>query len=330
MLRRILYLLRKDLAYTRAENIIIYAVIAPILLAAAFRILLPSFEEMEVTFAVDASVPAGVVEGLEEYGRVQRYPGLDRLRQRVLEFDDVAGIHYDGEGYRVLLEGNEVSYVKGLPGIILDRLAQGQPLVSVERVNLNTATSLLREYGTAGFIFFAIVVGGMATGLSVVDDREARTMRALAVSPLATWEYLIAKALLGGLLALVLSLVTAAIIAGPGVLTPSLLGAVLSSLGLALLFGMVIGLISSNQLTAVATLKVLGFVASLGPAGAIFLPARLQWLMFPFPSYWCFVSFQRLLVHQQSAVVSNLLTILGSLVLLGLLVPGMRRVFRLG
>jgi len=330
MSRRILYLFMKDLAYARAENIIMYAVLAPILLAVAFRILLPSFEQMEVTFAVDSSLPAEVVEGLEEYGKVQRYPSLDHLRQRVLEFDDVAGIHYDGERYQVLLEGNEVSYVKELPGIILDRLEQDQPLVNVKRVNLNTATSLLREYGTAGFIFFAIVVGGMATGLSVVDDREARTMRALAVSPLATGEYLIAKALLGGLLALGLSLVTAAIISGPGVLTPSLLAAILSSLVFVLLFGMLIGLISSNQLTAVATLKVLGFVASLGAVGAMFLPARFQWLMYPLPSYWSFVSFQRLLVLEQPAAVSNLLTIVGSTVILGLLVPTMRRVFRLG
>jgi len=58
---------------------------------------------------------------------------------------NVAGIYYSGGEYVVLLEGNEESYVRELPGVILDSILQGEDLVELSTVNLGRERFPVRE-----------------------------------------------------------------------------------------------------------------------------------------------------------------------------------------
>ncbi|MDH7577427.1 MAG: hypothetical protein QHH75_06255 [Bacillota bacterium] len=107
MFRRIGNLLAKDLLYSRRESILVYSITGMLLLAVGMLFFLPSLEQMDILFVVDDSVPPEVARQLEAYGQVEYYANLHRLRERVLEFDDVPGIYYAGGEYVVLLEGNE-------------------------------------------------------------------------------------------------------------------------------------------------------------------------------------------------------------------------------
>ncbi len=330
MLRRIVNVVARDLRYAQRENILIYVIAFPLLIAVLLNLFLPSLEDMEMTFALDSTVPKGIAEEFKTYGRVEYHDGLDRLTERVLEFDDVPGIYVDEQGYHVLLEGNEASFVRELPGAILDQLLYGQELVTVKMESHGVGSSLTREFAVILTILGSMITGGLVIAFSIVEDRASRSLRALAVSPLNTLEYLLAKSALGSLVALVLSLASAFVLVGTAINYVRLTAASLSSLGITLLFGLLIGLVAHNQLTAIAATKILILPFMGVPVALIFIPQGIKSMFYPFPMYWSFESLYRVVVSTDLPIAAtNVLCIGLSVALILPLIPGLRRAFRL-
>lgn len=298
MFSRIRNLLAKDLLYSTRESILVYSLAAVLVMAVGALFFLPSLEQMDVTLAVDESVPPEVARQLEAYGRVEHYAGYDRLRERVLAFDDVPGIYYSGGEYVVLLEGNEESYVRELPGVILDRVLLGEDVVELSTVSLGRERSPVRKYTAMFFLMSMFLIGGMFIGLSIIDDRQSGTIRALAVAPLNVLEYMIAKSALGLVVVVASTLAVATILLGPAAVNyPLLLIWVVSSLGVAILTGFLIGLISNNMITAIAMVKVMTLFITGVTMAALFLPDRLKWLLYVFPNYWSVEGFNRMFIR---------------------------------
>ncbi len=331
MFRRIANLLLKDLIYSRRENILVYSLVGMLALAVGMLFFLPSLEQMDMRFAVDESVPPAVARQLKAYGRVEYYEGYDRLRERVLEFDDVAGIYCSGGEYVVLSEGNEESYVRELPGVILDRIVQGEDPVELSTVSLGRERSPVREYTAIFFLLSMFLVGGLFIGLSIVDDGQSGAIRALAVTPINVVEYMISKSILGLFVVIALTLSVATILLGPAAINyPLLLISVAASLGVAIFIGFLIGLISNNMVTAIAIIKVIGLPISGVPVAALFLPDRLKWLLYLFPNYWTFEAFYRLFIRTDLSLAPvNLVAALFSLGLVVVFVSLFGRKLRL-
>jgi ABC-2 type transport system permease protein len=331
MFKRIGNLLAKDLINSRRESILVYSMAATLVLAVGALFFLPSLEHMDMRIAVDESVPAEVARQLEAYGRVEHYAGYDRLRDRVLAFDDVPGIYYSGGEYVVLLEGNEESYVRELPGVILNRILGKEDVVDLSTVSLGREKSPVREYTAMFFLISIFLIGGMFIGLSIINDRQSRTIRALAVTPISVLEYMIGKSILALLVVLALTPTVAAILLGPAAVDfPLLLISVAASLGVAILIGFLIGLVSNNMVTAIAMIKVVSLLITGVTVAALFLPERLKWLLYPFPNYWTFEAFHRLLIRPELPLAPvNTVAALYSLGLLFVLVSRFGRKLRL-
>lgn len=331
-MQRIASLLRKDVRYASQENILTYMFVVPIVFAILLRVFLPAVEGMEMTYAVDRSVPTSTISALEEYGRVQVFESYDKLEERVLRFDDVAGITYRDGTYRLVLEGNEDPQVRALAGVIIDNIAHGRELVDIEVSPIGTAKSLAKEFGAAIIALIAVFIGGLAAGMSIVDDRESRTLRALAVSPMTTIEYLLTKAAFAAIVVFVTVPIAASIVVSPmNVDFPRLLATALSLLGMSLLFGFLVARFSSDQFTAIVAVKSLMMPFMGLPLLSFIIPTRLKWLLYPFPNYWAFESLMRLMINKNAGIlIPNLLAAGISLVALALLLPGMSKSFRLG
>lgn len=331
MLARVLSIVRKDLAYTRKEHILLYMLFFPLVLAVIMRMFLPSVEQLDMTFAVDQSVPAAIAEQLETYARVERFADRNQLAERVQRFDDVPGIYYADGHYFVLLEGNEGSAIQDLPGAILDSLNASRQLALVERESLGRV-SLFRQFVAIILVISCGAIGGLAIGLSVVNDRETRTMRAYGVSPVSSIEYIAGKSAVALLLVLVLSLAVAAIVMGGTAIDYGRLTlAVLASLGINIAVGLALGLLANNQITAIAVVKVLFIVTQGVPVAALLLPKRFLAVLYPFPNYWAFESFRRVILEPSlSTMLTNSITLLSSVLLISLMVPVVRNKFRLG
>ena len=125
--------------------------------------------------------------------RIEVLADHEALISRVLELDDVPGIYMEQGSYKVLLEGNEASYMQELPASIIEYLTTGADAVSVEYRSLGASTSQVKEISAVLLIFMSVIIGGLTAGLNIVNERETKTMRALAVSPLDVTEYMVGK-----------------------------------------------------------------------------------------------------------------------------------------
>lgn len=332
MVKRVLGLLSRDWTHTRREKILVYMLIVPIVIAVLLRLFLPAAEQAGFTFAVDSSVPDEMVGRLREFGRVEAYGARDALKERVTRLDDVPGIYFENGQYTVLLEGNEGSYVAELSGALVDYIAQGEDLLSISYQTHAARTSQTHQVVATFVAYFCVLIGAIAIGFNLVSEQEAKTIKALAVSPINTIEYIIGKSILALAVSLPLAFACSFVLVGPaGVSYLRLLIAVLSILGLAVVYGFLIGLVAQNQLAAIAAMKSGNLVMVGIPLVAQFLSNKYKWLLYPFPNYWGFESLRRVFVDTGlSRASANALALITTFALLLVLAPRIRKRFQLG
>lgn len=327
---RVKTLVSKDILYAARDNILVYSWAFPLVFALLFSLFLPMLEKMELVFAIDSSVPAAMAERLQPYGRVLRLDSVEQVKERVERFDDVPGIYLDGDKYVVLLEGNEQESVRQLPGAIIEYLLGTGPEPDIATVTMGRTSSLAREYGAILLSLTCITIGGLAIGLSIVEDRETRTIRALSVTPVRTGAYLAGKSAFGLTSSFVLAMASLAIILGGGANYLAVAPAIAISLLWGLTTGFVMGYICPNQLAAIALLKFIAMGLLGIPVAAIVMPEQFRWVLYPFPNYWSFEAMRRALLEPGlSTLVPNLLAAALGLACLSLVLPPVSRKFRM-
>lgn len=292
MFRRIAVFVQKDLIKALRDNIIVYVLLSPLLLAVVTALFIPSLQGMTLTFALDAGAEAKVIEGFRAYGKVELYPGRRAVVERVERPDEVAGVVREGDQYAVVVEGNEAGDVGRLTGAVLDRILTERPLAASERVSLGKTSPLVKETAASLLVLSTVLIAGVMIGFAIIDEKETGVMRALAVSPLRMFEFVFSHAVIALLVAEILGVISSVIVFGAGVDYAGLIAGVLFSVGLSLLFGFLVGGLADNQLAGIAVLKVAMLVFTAIPLGSLFVPAASQWPFYPFPNYWALQVFQ--------------------------------------
>jgi ABC-2 type transport system permease protein len=70
MFKRIINLMRQDWTNAVRDNILLYMMIAPLLLALGARFFLPSLNQNQYTFAVQSSLNSELVHRLDQIGKI--------------------------------------------------------------------------------------------------------------------------------------------------------------------------------------------------------------------------------------------------------------------
>ena len=135
-------------------------------------------------------------------------------------------------------------------------------------------------------VIMSVIMGGtMVPAASLVDEKQKRTLRALAITPTSLADVFISKALMGAILGLfvgvVILILNQAFGAQPVLL---LLVLTLGSL-LAAAFGVVFGALVKDITTLFALLKGIG-IFLYAPAFIYMFPALPQWIGRIFPTYY--------------------------------------------
>ncbi len=290
---RVFSLMRQDLTNALRDNIVVYIIIAPLLLAFAIKLLIPAAESSRLVFAVDRNVGQNVIEKMREYGNVELYDRAG-VTSRVERLDTAAGVLSDGGRLYLLFEGNEPRPLIEAYQIILEDINRGEALADYHDVNLGGGRSIVFDLITLGIIMTTVFLTGVMSGFNIVDERDTRAVQALAVSPIRVGEYVAARGLLATVLAAIVAVAASRIMVGPSVDTLWLLALVALSAPLTALVGLLTGLLSHNQITAVAVLKVAMPVYLAIPLGAVFVPQKLQCLFYVLPNYWQFEALKTL------------------------------------
>jgi fluoroquinolone transport system permease protein len=126
---------------------------------------------------------------------------------------------------------------------------------------------------------------GMVIGFLLLDERDARTLPALRVTPLSPQEYLAYRAslpLVDGTLATVVGYPLVGV--SPVALSTPMAIACVASFSAPLLV-LVLGAAAPNKVAGLALVKVLNGI-NLMPIAAFFVPLPLQLLAGVLPTYW--------------------------------------------
>ncbi|MDW7675249.1 MAG: ABC transporter permease [Bacillota bacterium] len=307
MNKRVKQMLVKDIQAARKDNIINYMVLIPLVLAVLMRLLLPMMESMELNFAVSQEVDHIMVTQLAEYGQVTVYDTREEVIDRVLRMDDVPGIVVGATGYEVILEGNEASAILELPGIIIDHVKHGEPITQLQRETLGVEKTITRYYAAVIMVFSVVMIGGVAVGMTIIEEKESKVMMAYSASPLRLTEYLMGKSLLAVFIILLLGMLTALIMMGTEVNMGMLLLALLASLPTGLVLGLAIGTFANDQMSAIALLKVLMVFFIWVPLGSMFISDKWHLFFYPFLNYWSMQSIISAMMDSGLNLWSNVL-----------------------
>lgn len=330
-LKAIYSLFRQDLTNALRDNIILYMIVAPILLAIGARVLLPSLEVSTLQFATETALSEEMLTDLRQLGDVELFDTPEAVQERVERSDDVFGIAVVDDEFVVVLEGNEPEG-ETTANLIMSTLLKDEATASIYHEQLDEAGSRLTEYAAVILAMIAVMMGGMSAGFIMVDEKESKAVRALAVSPLTMTQYTIARGFFAVMISTVVAMIGSAILMGTTINYAQLAIACLIASGVGLVLGYVVGGFANNQFEAMALIKVVSFLFLTVPILSIFIPENWQLLLAWLPNYWMFKMFENLFVGQIGPVgfwgVCALTLIVSALYLAGMF-PRLRSKMRL-
>ncbi|HAP43499.1 MAG: hypothetical protein A2087_10105 [Spirochaetes bacterium GWD1_61_31] len=303
-LKRVWYIFRKDLAVGPRSPLLVFMLVLPLVMTLAVQLIFTDFSGSDPRLAVYAAAPSELLVELERLPgiRLTRLDGEGRLLAAVEAHDFDAGLvlpagfdaqlragdkpplelYFSGESYavdRMVLAISAIDAIRTVEG--------SAPPVRVDLINLSVGAPVsLATRLIPVVVFYAFVIAGLFAPASLlVEEKERRTLVALLTTPAKMIEVVLAKGLLGMLLAFALAAMTLAmnrvVVADLGGLAVSML---ITSLFWAML-GVLIGLVAKNSEMLFGIVKGSGIVL-FGPVVFYLFPSWPQWIAKLFPTFW--------------------------------------------
>ena len=302
--RRVGILLGKDLKYGSRGFVFVLAIVAPLLISLVLNLVFGTFFSQTAKLGLTAQDDSRLAElvSASDSVDVRTYASTVDLKKAVAAGAVDMGL--------ALPEGFDESVSRG-SDIVLPAYVWGESLAKNRSILLATINSAVRhlagqevpvriETTTLGdtqgvpwndrllpfVLLYAVTIGGsMVPASLLVDEKQKHTLSALAITPATLPDILAAKALMGVILALVMSIVIMLLNQAFG-LQPGLLMLVLG-LGalLASLFGLMLGSLVKDINTLFAVIKAIGILLY-GPVFVYMFPQIPQWIGRFFPTYY--------------------------------------------
>jgi ABC-2 type transport system permease protein len=302
--RRVWQILRKDLELGPRSPVFLWTLVMPvvatILLQLVFgglfapqpRLAIVDFGSSEVTAAYQR------MEGIE----VTLLESEERLMAEVEANDYDAGLilsaGFDDDvrqgrmpALQFFLSGESLAsdrIILALTTIDLVRALDGAaPPVEVEVVQVGAGAGLpISARLVPLVVIFALLIAGVfLPGTSLVEEKELKTLSAILVTPVKLSEVLAAKAVLGGALALLMSVVTLALNRALGSDPLALVLALLVAAAMCVEIGLLYGAAAKDMKALTALFKGLN-IFLFAPVIFYLFPDWPRWPAMMLPTYW--------------------------------------------
>jgi ABC-2 type transport system permease protein len=300
-MHRIIAILQRDLISTSRDSLLLYMLIGPIILMVGMRFFLPGVGQSALTLVVTQADAPYLQPLLDPYAQVEVVANRTALTERVLAYDEVPGILSDGDGFTVVLAGNESEEMGLLPGLILEQALSGRlPEVDITEVG-ETAVPFrewpFREWIAIFSTLTVLFISSIIMAFHIIEDKETRMMEVMGVSPLNRKTYVLARSLFVIVMAQLNVLLALWALGVTNFDVGQMVMATAAGSLVAILFGFLVGALSHNQISGIANIKF-GFLLILLPALlTFFLPTGWEPALYWIPTYWAFVSFKAILLE---------------------------------
>jgi len=292
-MKRIISIAMRDFKSSVRDFIALYIMIAPFILAFIVAGFVPTTEEANVVILSDGSVEQPMIEALETYIDVE-VMSRQAMEVRIKAIDDRIGLAQSSDGsYEIIKEGNEVAGPEELLNQLLimeqsQRNNEVENKVKVLFSDIGVKISPVAMIGLVSIAIVALVLGGMVVSMNIIEEKESMTFSALNTTPLTRAEFIIGKSLVGSFIAVVQIVGSFYIFGFSGVNFLQVLFISIIGLSVVIIMGFVLGLVSPNQMAAMANMKVLFLPISITIVGAVLMPTSRHFLLWWSPFYWVY------------------------------------------
>lgn len=275
---------KKEFKLTFRSGISLYMAAAPAVLALIFIMVFGVMQSSSAAFAVNRSISADALAKLEQVADIEFFDSDEEVKLRVGGADSVCGIIFASGAPTVIVEGNEgEEFAVSMQNLVTNALKADVLSYTTEKIDGNGGFSY--RISLICIILLALFVGGATLGLSCVEEREAKVIRAVAVSPTTLWEYVATK-LIPGLMIGIVGIVLCAVIIGKSEMALHFVLLSICSVFVSGFATFTIAVFAQNQIAAIGVLKLLMPVMMVLPVSAMFVSQELQFLFYVFPMYW--------------------------------------------
>ncbi|MBU1149101.1 ABC transporter permease [Patescibacteria group bacterium] len=293
----------------------VYMIIMPVVILLVLKSFLPSVENFDRVVAIvsegENAVDTAMIEHFQEQADVKIYPSIERMEQELRGTGTAEGLYWDPvEGqYVSVLERSEEgnSLFSFAAQIIRQRYHQlnypDAPKVVTftsavpEEISDRSKISPVATMGGSIFLVYMTIISAFIIGLGIVNDKEEGTDRAIRVSPVSKFDYILGKSIQPLLVIAIFTIISLAVLGLLEVNIFQVYLAVLVSFPITLLFGLVIGALGKNETEAMGFGKVLSTIVMLAILGGTLLPDSWQWIVWWIPFYWMYDILEEIIIQ---------------------------------
>ena len=303
-LRRVGVLLDKEFRHGSKSFIFIIAIVMPLVLSLVLSLVFGSiFSEkprLGVSDEGNSRITSLVIESDSLIG--QEYDSPDQLRKAVedgaVDMGIVLPLRFDD-----LVEQGQMTeitaYVWG-ESLAKHRIVLGATIANMIRdvagqeVPVEIATTTLGDAESIPWsdrvlpiiVLMAIVFGGiMVPATSLVDEKQKRTLTAIAITPASLGEIFLSKGLVGVIISTLMGVLILVLNQAFGAQPLLLIGMLALGAAMAATFGIMLGAFIKDITSLFATTKAIGILLY-APAFVYLFPGIPQWIGRIFPTYY--------------------------------------------
>jgi len=290
MIRKLFIIFKRDFLSARRDAMATYMMVIPLILAVGITLFAPGLNDTTVKLAMLKTDDIEHIEYMKQFSKVELFDSLDELERRVENRDDIAAIAPKGNGYEIILQGNESEIVEEYAVLLntLYELGSTEEETTAQLISFGRTVPPLKTMLVVMLISMTVMLAGMLIAMSIVEEKVENTINAINVTPVSQTGFVIGKSLLGGVAAM-LGIIGAVLITGFYDINWFMIALIgLTSMILSFIIGFLQGLSSSDVMEAAGGVKLIILPLAGSIAGYEFLADKWQWTMYWSPFYWAY------------------------------------------
>ncbi|MFC2066975.1 ABC transporter permease [Chloroflexota bacterium] len=290
MIKKLFIIFKRDFLSARRDVMATYMMVIPLILAVGITLFAPGLNDTTVNLAMLKSDDIEHIEYMERFSKVELFNNADELERRVEKRDDIAAIAPKGNGYEIILQGNESEIVEEYAVLLntLYELGATEEETTAQLISFGRTVPPLKTMLVVMLISITIMLAGMLIAINIVEEKSENTISAMNVTPVSQTAFVVGKSLFGGAVAMI-GIIGAVLITGFYDINWFMIVLVgLTSLILSLVVGFLQGISSADVMEAASNVKLIFIPIAGSIAGYEFLADNWQWTMYWSPFYWAY------------------------------------------
>jgi len=302
-LKRAFMVMWKDLRMGPRSSVFMFAILMPFMIAFLMQVVFVTLFDPAPRLAIadlgDSEITVAVqdIEGID----LTLVDSADELLELVEANDADAGVILPAGFDESVRNGEKPELGFHLSG---ESLASNRIILSVTALDLvrevegksapvEVVTSMagdpqlpIQDRLVPMIVVYALLVAGIfVTAFMIVEEKEAKTLDAILVTPTKMSEFLLGKGMLGFLMGIVLAYLTLALTGYVGEAFVALMAPLAVGALMCVEIGLIFGTFAKDANTVFALVKSLSMLI-IGPVLFYMFPSWPEWIAKIFPSYW--------------------------------------------